>query len=413
MNVFGISRTDIKNAIARSPSVEPVLRKLAGKAARGVALPSQFTERSIDYAGQRELEGLFGTIGRRLPEGGALLVLPEWLREPSAWREAVAHFGLGRGNVAMRGKDVFARLKLLVPEAEEALDLLAERDEVSRFVADGENAKDWMRLFRHVVEKRLLVSESRAVTLSQLGSNCLNDSKKLRSGALRRQLAQILGVFCDMDPSDEKALFARFGIIDNPYTSAVTLFAPVSFVNAAGTVFDFPYRLFREGLACQLPLETINTIARLEWCGKSKPLVTTSENAAPFAGMVGRKIPCVYTEGYPNYCVRVLLFALSEIGVECVHEGDADLDGFNIAHEVALTIPTKRIVAADALAIAEKLDPPVGIPLTEAQRLRAESFLDCNPHCLFADEIQRMLDWGRWIEQESFPAILEGKETSR
>ena len=395
----------ISAAIEREPSVRPVLRKLADKVARGVALPARFSVGELDYEAQRELEGLFGAQGRRNADGRFSIVIPVHLREPSAWQEAIAFFGLARGNDG-GGEDIFARLKLLLPETAWVLDTLAERDEVSRFVADRENGRDWMRLFRHVMEKRLLCNAYCDITLSQLGSDCFGDSKKLRSGALRRQLAQILGAFDDMDPSDERAVFARFGIIDNPYTTSATVFAPFIFwCRDVRKPFDFPYLLFRQGLACQLPLETVGSISRIEWCKESDPLITTSENAAPFAGLVKRGIPCLYTEGYPNTCVTGLLSMFRASGVRCVHEGDADLDGFRIAHEIAKSVSLERVVAVDALALAVKNDLPVGIPLTDAQRTRAEAFLAGNPDFEYSDAIRKMLDWGKWIEQESFGKI--------
>ncbi len=395
----------ISAAIEREPSVRPVLRKLADKVARGVAPPARFSVGEFDYEAQRELEGLLGVVGKRMADGRVSFSLPDELREPSAWQEAIAFFGLARGDDG-EDEDIFARLKLLLPETAWVLDTLAERDEVSRFVADRENGRNWMRLFRHVMEKRLLCNAYCDITLSQLGSDCFGDSKKLRSGALRRQLAQILGAFDDMDPSDERAVFARFGIIDNPYTTSATVFAPFIFwCRDVRRPFDFPYLLFRQGLACQLPLETVGSIGRIEWCKDSDPLITTSENAAPFAGMVRRGIPCLYTEGYPNTCVTGLLSTFQANGVRCVHEGDADLDGFRIADEVAKAIPLERVVAADALALAVKNDLPVGIPLTDAQRSRAEVFLVGNPDFEYAVTIRKMLAWGRWIEQESFGKI--------
>jgi hypothetical protein len=126
--------------------------------------------------------------------------------------------------------------------------------------------------------------------------------------------------------------------------------------------------------------------------------------------MVERRIPCIYTEGYPNWSVKRLLSGLSIAGVKCIHEGDADLDGFNIAHEVSMFIDVKRVVATDALEIARNVFPSPGIPLTDEQRSRAESFLVCNPHCAYANSIRLMLDWGCWIEQESFSSIFAAKK---
>ena len=403
----------ISGAIARASTLRPVLRKLADKVARGVALPVRFSVGELGYAAQRELEGLLGVVGKRTPDGRVSFPLPDEVRNPSAWQEAIDYFGLARGDDD-EGEDVFGRLKLLLPETAWMLDLLAEREDVSRFVADRENGRDWMRLFRYVMERRLLCNAYCAITLSQLGSDCFGDSKKLRTGALRRQLAQILGIIGDMDPSDERAVFARFGIIDNPYTTSVTVFAPFIFrCRDVRKSFDFPYLLFRQGLACQLPLETVGAITQVEWREGADSLITSSENAAPFAGMVKRGFPCIYTEGYPNTCVTGLLSMFYASGVRCVHEGGADLDGFRIADQVAKSIPLERVVAADALSLAIERNLSIGIPLTDAQRSRAEGFLSDYPDFEYAGAIRKMLDWGRWVEQESFESLFGSRGATK
>ena len=127
-----LNKTAIAEAVEKAPPVAAVLRKLAGKVVRGVALPGSFTAKGLDYDAQRELEHLFGTIGQRQPNGSLYIQLHEFLRDPAEWCEAVEYFGLARERRADSSKDIFARLKLLVPEAEEAIDLLSQRDEVLR-----------------------------------------------------------------------------------------------------------------------------------------------------------------------------------------------------------------------------------------------------------------------------------------
>ena len=64
-----LNKTAIAEAVEKAPAVAGVLKKLAGKVARGVALPGSFTAKGLDYDAQRELERLFGTLGRRQPNG--------------------------------------------------------------------------------------------------------------------------------------------------------------------------------------------------------------------------------------------------------------------------------------------------------------------------------------------------------
>lgn len=405
---YTMSRERITAAVGNAPAVEAALKKLAGKAARGVRLPATFSAQGIDYGAQRELERLFGATGRRLPNGAFRIPLPEHLHEPSEWREAMAYFGFAENpRPDADADDVPVRLKLLYPDLAGFIDALFANDEIARHVSKPANQRDWMRLFRGVV-KRLSTEECGLVTtLSQLGSDWFNDSKKLRSGALRRQLTLILATVEEYDPSDEALVLGGANIVANPYTSEVVFAAPVILTLRDGTVFDFPDCFFARRMAATLPLATVLQIESVEWNGGAR-LVTTSENAAPFAELVAVNAPVVYTAGYPDLAVKVFLRKLAETGVECEHAGDADLDGFRIAAEVANAIPVRRVAAADAL---ESAPDDFGIPLTPEQTKRARAFL-ANPKWAdfrFADAIRSMLARCRWIEQESFASVLGGK----
>jgi hypothetical protein len=78
-----LNKTALAAAIQKAPPVADVLRKLAGKVVRGVALPASFTAKGLDYDTQRELEHLFGTIGQRQPNGSFHIQLHEFLRDPA------------------------------------------------------------------------------------------------------------------------------------------------------------------------------------------------------------------------------------------------------------------------------------------------------------------------------------------
>ena len=99
MSESPLTKDKIAATIQNAPAVEGVLKKLAGKVARGVRLPASFTARGLDYAAQRELEHFLGTIGQRQPDGSFYIELHEFLRGPEMWREAVEYFGLSRESV--------------------------------------------------------------------------------------------------------------------------------------------------------------------------------------------------------------------------------------------------------------------------------------------------------------------------
>ena len=414
MNDKMLSKEEIATAVEKAPAVGKVLKKLAAKVARGVRLPQTFSVKDLDYDAQRELEHLFGTVGQRTADGRFYLPVHSFLCDPAVWCEALEYFGLFKGkDDGGEDEDVFARLKLLEPDSSTLIDKLAANEEVVRFLANPENKKDWMRLLRSFIGRFNSPECGLVTTLSQLGSDWFDDSKKLRSGGLRRQLVIIAATLADSSLDDERRALEGVLIVDNPYTSSVTFSAPVHLVMKDGEELDYPCRYYVRRMATQLPLETVLEIAEVKWAGKIRT-VTTSENAAPFANMVRKGEVCAYTGGYPCLAVKVFLHKLGATGAECVHEGDADLDGFRIASEIGNCITLKRVVASGILECAT---PDVGRELTSDQSKRAWAFLS-NPQWKdfrFADDVRRMLARGRWIEQESFGTIIRKskKEAAR
>lgn len=400
-----LSRSEIK-AAANFSQIEAVVKKLASKVARGVRLPETFSVKDLDYGAQRELEHLFGTIGQRTSDGRFYFSILPIFRERAVWREAIEYFGLAKEDSESE-EDVFARLKLLEPDLTPLIDSLAADEEVVRFVTKAENQKDWTRLFRSIVERFSSPACGLITTLSQLGSDWFGDSKKLRSGALRRQLVVILAILSDMDREEERLVLEGALIVDNPYTSSVTFSLPITLIMKDGAVFDYPSSYHTNRMAVQLPLETVVNIERVEW-DVSPQIITTSENAAPFANMVAKGASCVYTAGFPSLAVKVFLNKLFKSGSECIHEGDADLDGFRIATEVGNCIRLKKVVASDVL---KKASLDEGRELSSEQIKRTSAFL-FNPKYRdyeFAEEIRSILMRRKWIEQESFAGVFKGR----
>lgn len=379
-------------------SLRPFLDRMAKRVLQGKPLPAHFTVRDLDYAAQGELERFLGTPLMRKADGTVSGVFPPHWRDPLAWQDVISALGLARDNDVKESAETFlTRLAWRVPEARTLIDALQKMPEVMRFLRNSTHREPWKRLFRGVLDfTREGITEP--MTLSLLGSRWLNDSKSLRTGPLRRQLALMLAALEERDV-DERTLFGTYGIFENPYTSFVTFFAPLVFTTDAGETFDFPVRLFAAGQACTLPSETVGHIRAVEWQGENRSLAT-SENAAPFARYVAAGRPALYTEGYPNYAVQRLLRALGEVGVTADHAGDADFDGFRIAARVGRCLPVGRVVASE---IVRNLDGIVGIPLTEAQQTRARRFLTAFPQMPYAEEVSILLDTGCWYEQESFP----------
>ena len=396
MNGKPLSKDAIELAVGKTPAVCDELKKLASKVARGVKLPETFSAKGLDYDAQRELEHLFGTVGQRAADGRFHLPIHSFLRDPAMWRDALEYFGFVKGkDASCDDEDVFSRLKLLEPDLLPLINKLAANEEVTSFLAKPGNKKEWKRLFRSFVKRFSSPDCGQVTTLSQLGSDLFNDSKKLRSGALRRQLVIICATIADVPTDDERRALEGALIVDNPYTSSVVFSAPLQLIMKNGEVLDYPCRYFVNRMATQLPLETELEIEEVKWAGKTR-CVTTSENAAPFETLVREKVPCLYTEGYPNSAVIRLLELFAEQGVTVDHAGDGDLDGFVIAERISKAITVRRVIA-DELAADEALPRR---PVSPQAYSRWDAYLAAHPDFAHASSLRIAMERG-WIEQES------------
>ena len=378
--------------------LRPFLMRKARQVLQGQPLPAHFTVRGLDYAAQGELERLLGVALGRRADGTVLGTLPPHWREPSAWQGIISALGLAQDDAPADSVETFlTRLGWRVPEARSLIAALRETPEAVRFLQSPARREAWKRLFLGVFDF-VRAGRGETKTLSQLGSDWLHDSKALRTGALRRQLAVILTALEGRD-IDERTLFGTYGIIENPYTSFVTFFAPLVLKTDEGETFDFPARLFEVGQATTLSGETVAHVRAVEWRG-GEPFLVTSENAAPFARIVAMKRPALYTEGYPNGVVQRFLQAIGDAGVEAEHAGDADFDGFRIADMIGRRLPLRRVIATEVVRNPKGL---AGIPLTAAQTARARRFLERSPQMPYAEEVALLLARGCWYEQEAFP----------
>ena len=111
MDMKSLNRITVSFAIKRAPAVGPVLKKLAAKVAKGLALPNSFSARNLDYAARGELERLFGTMGQMTPDGRFVVPIHSFIKEPSEWSEVLEIFGLEAKKA--QEHDVFERLRLL------------------------------------------------------------------------------------------------------------------------------------------------------------------------------------------------------------------------------------------------------------------------------------------------------------
>ena len=387
---------NLNAAILSNRSMKGLARKLARRMTGRDSLPSEIVVPAThaEWSVIAELGRVLGLASYQRA-GKAVFVIPVDRRDPADWINLQEVF-TSHGQVSFDAKETFRRARLLV--SGEVMEILKEDDVVSRFVRRGEvESRVYLRLLEWAKGRMSDESVNEVTTLSQVGSDILGDSKSLRSGPRREVFERVLSAVAGVDAeSDTRDVLARLGIEDNPFTSSVTVFAPFSFSLVTGEEFDYPERLFRTGLAVQLPRQTVLRIREVQMADGFGRLVT-SENAAPFERIVRMGIPCLYTEGYPNTAVSRLLEFFSEQGIVADHAGDGDLDGFLIADQVAQAIKVQRVIA-DELAGSDIVSRR---PVSPSMRSRWEAYLNTHNNFLHARSLSIAIERG-WPEQESY-----------
>ncbi len=381
----------------RCPAMRPWLRRAARHAVAGAALPATLTLGAVpqDKAVRQALDALFG--GCREENGRLKVRLDEPMRRPELWQPLVALLDLTPPPKNAEPPDALfsqtlRRLKVLHPDDSAFIDTLRRSDQLRRYFKTAPAASDdLVALFDALVSLRTTPA---GITLSELGAKCFNDSKALRNGTRRMQLEHLLRMQADGADDDATSLFSAYGIIENPYTTHVVVFAPFAYRTHEGEWLDWPHRLWLRGEAAILSWKTVRALTAVRFEEPCRTLVT-SENAAPFHRLVETRRAALYTEGYPNAAVKTLLRHFAQTGLDCIHWGDTDLDGYRIAEQVARNIPM-RMYAPPA---AEDHLRGHLLRLSPEQRQRTEQFLRTNPAFPYFAELRQTLTHG-WLEQE-------------
>lgn len=390
-----MTSAEIKTLLSRNPDAVRFLRRIVHHAVKGADMPRKIVLGPEE--GDKSLHGLLNAIlsSRCVLENGKYVAkLSDDMRQAAYWRPLVDAVGYevkpdAAAVAATLTAQTVKRLKILFPDERETIAALADNGAIRSFVgADANRATQYLKLF----EALAVLRRQTCTTLSQLGSDVFNDSKALRSGALLGHLDRILRAACDQPDISASELHAICGIVENPYTSHVVVFAPFCFATSDGRAYDYPKRLFEAGQATVLPWETVRQIAEVRTEGAIR--LVTSENAAPFLKRVQAGTPCLYTEGYPNGAVKVLLSHLGNAGAHAVHFGDTDLDGYRIAEQIS------RCITFDGLYNHARVSTLPHKPLSDSQRARLESFIGRHPDFRFMQELRHTLEHG-WVEQES------------
>jgi len=386
---------EIKTKVSEIPEAEQFLRKIVRHATSKDLLP-----RRIVIGNDPNNKALFELLNRLLSrrcfveKGKYVVKLPEDMRKAAYWRPLVDAIGIenkieSATIITALETDTIKRLKIMFNGEKALIESLAGDGIIRKFIGtDKDKAIQYLKIFKAYI----VLKQQKCTTLSQLGSDTFNDSKALRSGSLLAQLDKLLRTAYEYPDLPTVELHENCGIIDNPYTSHVIIFAPFSYITKNGMAYDHPTKLFQNGQATVLPWETVQQIREIK-CSDVLKLIT-SENAAPFLKLVREGIPTLYTEGYPNTSVRVLLQRFSEVDGSVEHFGDTDLDGYRIAEQIS------RMIRLDGLYKSDRVSTLPHKALTEPQKQRLTTFIEQHPDFPFIPELHHTLEYG-WVEQEA------------
>jgi len=394
-----------KERFERCPALRPWLAHAAKYAARASELPATLTLGDVpqDKAVRRALEEIFPDC--REQNGRLKVRLDDAMRQRERWLPLAELLGVKPEEPApsAASDELFAqtlrRLKVLHPEDNAFIDAVRRSKLLRRFFKASPSAPDALvALFDVLVSLRTTPA---GITLSELGAKCFNDSKALRNGPLRQQLEHLLRLQAGSPDDDMATLFNACGIIENPYTTHVVVFAPFAYRTQSGDWLDWPYRLWRCGEAAILAWKTVRGLTALRFEEPCHKLVT-SENAAPFHRLVETRRPALYTEGYPNAAVKTLLRHFAQAGASVLHWGDTDLDGYRIAEQVARNIPAQFYAPPET----ERPLQARLLRLTHEQHRRLAQFIDAHPGFPYLEELRHTLAYG-WLEQEQTIDLFE------
>lgn len=385
----------------QEPGLEPYLRRIALKWAKGIPLPARMTlgPEPKEPAIRKALDRIFG--GRLFYNSGKLTAeIPQALRDDAILAPLADVLGIKRKIEQSSTADpavIFQRLRLMHPELHAVHAWLRTSPEVERQLKDR---PDQEQLLQQLLETAdfLCTCES-PITLSRLGATFFNNSKRLRSGTPRKLLGGIMNALAGAEDTPENRGIAlqQFNVIDNPVTTQITLFGPVTLLRNGESDSWIADRFYR-GEPVTLNSCNLQAVDAVQLPAAYNTVIT-SENAAPFHELITEPHAAiiVYTEGYPNAEVRRLLHLLARAGATCLHWGDTDPDGLRIAAIISEIIPTTlyRCGVEDMKHHAKRLKH-----LDDAKKARAAQMLTGLPDFPFREALEYSLNNG-WLEQES------------
>lgn len=389
----------LRTRLQQVPALADYLRPIATKWARGTALPKRMTlgDAPQDPALRAALDRLFG--GRVFYRNNKLQAeLPAQLREEEMLRTLGKLLGIEKKESTFQtSPTALQRLRLTYPGLEPIHQWLVHAPEIERLRSRDPEQEELLNRLLCTVE--FLLNLKTPITLSKLGSCCLNDSKILRSGTPRKLLGGMLCRYLGLEDSQENREISlqQFDVIDNPATTTVTLYGPLILIRN-GRPDPWIAQRFDHGEPVTLNSYNLEGVEAVELRAAHKTVIT-SENAAPFHELVieNPEALLVYTGGYPNTAVCRLLHLLQQADASCRHWGDTDPDGFLIAALIDRHIRTSLF----RCGIEEIQRNKTHLKrLSGPQRQRARQILETRLDFPFQAELRLTLQLDGWLEQE-------------
>nr|WP_243436251.1 Wadjet anti-phage system protein JetD domain-containing protein [Acanthopleuribacter pedis] len=246
-----------------------------------------------------------------------------------------------------------------------------------------------------------LLEADEPIALADLSTRFTGHSKRLREGAILETVAIWLALSLGEPPPQtadaRRRLLEEQGLLFHLTSIRVTLAGPLVY-QLDGFRHDWIARHAASGLSATLPLDVVEAVARFEIVEPGVRVITC-ENETPFYQLTQtHRDLCIYTEGFPNRAVKLLLEKLSPRPERVHHWGDSDLAGLRIAAQLARTTPV-ALWRCD-LATLKRLTNHAR-PMTDQEKKRALRFLERTPDFEFPEELRFSLDHG-WLEQEAW-----------
>jgi hypothetical protein len=410
---------DIETSIELFPVLRPVLVKICKRwQKKGILSGRMSLGKNTGHDQAAPFEYFFGSQSIKYPpEKPAYISLDKFSAardndEISAWLAAL-HNVLGLDFVLVdKAKEtqlakinlLLGQLKLEYPGLKAIHDFLALKvtELMSQMEYYGED--ELRKLFFSAGEiVDFLVNNNEIYTMAELAARFSDNSKSLRNGRLRKQVEEWL-LLIENEQSryfdETMTIWERFRIINDRLTVQAIVFGPVIY-QKNNKVYDWIYQLWKSGEAATLSWSNLSGI-QMKWADdyKAEKKLITCENEAPFSRMIREKQSGIllFSKGFPNDAVKQVYKDLAPQSFSCLHWGDSDLAGLQIAailnsiHPLFLfrcNLPTLEKHQEQLLILPDKM------------KRKIELFLENNPDFPFSAELEFTCKHG-WLEQESW-----------